>query len=221
MSLLLFDIDGTLIDSRKLIVEAKRRAFAEHGLPPPDVDRMLSVVGLTPEAAFTILVGEAHPVAEIAHAYRRVWHAIRTEPDFADALFPGAADLIARLASSGHRLGIATGRSNAGVQHLLERENWGDIFCTVQTEDVARSKPDPDMVLRALLETGAAPHETIVIGDTTFDMQMARAANVQAIGVSWGYHKADLLLAAGAQAIATDMTDLAELIEARSSHAQT
>lgn len=212
MSLVLFDIDGTLIDSRKLIIEAKRRAFAEHGLPTPDVDRILSVVGLAPEQAFAVLAGNQYPVADIAQAYRRVWHAIRTEPDFADVLFPGAADLILRLMSSGHRLGIVTGRSSSGVQHLLGREDWRDIFCTIQTEDVAVSKPDPDMVLRALGETGAKSSETFVIGDTTFDMQMARAAGVHAIGVSWGYHKPELLLAAGAEAIAVDMSDLVGLV---------
>lgn len=212
MALILFDVDGTLVDSRRLILEAKKRAFAAHDLPLPDADTLLAVVGLTPEDAFDALVGPERPAAAMASTYRDVWHAIRTDADFAEALFPGAATMIEELAQSRHRLGIVTGRSASGVDHMLVREGWQTTFCTIQTEEVAPSKPHPGMVLRALAETGAMPSDTVVVGDTSFDMQMARNAGVRAIGVDWGYHRAERLLADGAEMIASDMSALGKVL---------
>ena len=212
MPLVLFDIDGTLVDSRKLVVEAKRRAFVSHGMVPPDEARALSVVGLSPEEAFLALVGEAGPHAVLAAAYKTAWHAVRFEPEFGDALFPGAEDHVSRLFDAGVPLGIATGRSRSGVDHLLERQGWKGRFATIQTEDDAPSKPAPDMVENALLDVPTPREAVFMIGDTTFDMEMARAAGVRAVGVSWGYHTADMLRAAGAELVAEDFAAILAVI---------
>ena len=98
-------------------------------------------------------------------------------------------------------LGIATGKSRRGVAHLVERHGWARVFATIQTADDAPSKPDPAMLLRAMEATGARPADTAMVGDTSFDMAMARAAGVRAIGVSWGYHPVAALREAGAETI--------------------
>ncbi len=214
MKLALFDLDGTLVDSQELLVEAQRRAFAAHRLAPPSREKSLSIVGLSLREAFRVLAGEDGPVESLARAYRDAWALIRQDPGFDDPLYPGAADAIAALARRDNvMLGIATGKARRGVAHLLERRGWGAWFATVQTSDEHPSKPAPDMILAALAETGAAPAATYMIGDTTYDMEMARAAGVRAIGVAWGYHAPADLHAAGAERIVADFAELMHLIE--------
>jgi phosphoglycolate phosphatase len=213
MKLVIFDIDGTLVDSQDFIVEAQRRAFSTHGMAMPDRDTCLSIVGLSLTEAFTTLVGAAGPVESLADAYRSAWHQMREDESFAEVLYPGAREGVAELAKREDIvLGIATGKAKRGVTHLLDRCAWHEHFATIQTSDSHPSKPAPDMILAALKETGVAPASTIMVGDTTYDMQMARAAGVRGLGVAWGYHAPDQLKAAGAQAIARDFTELLTLI---------
>lgn len=213
MKLIIFDIDGTLVDSQDFIVEAQRRAFTAHGMNVPDRNTCLSIVGLSLNEAFTSLVGEQGPVTSLADAYRSAWHEMREEKDFAEALYPGAFETIAELSKREDIiLGIATGKAKRGVNHLFDRCGWHTYFATVQTSDDHPSKPAPDMILKALSETGADPAATFMIGDTTYDMQMARSAGVHALGVAWGYHPHDHLTDAGAEAVAHDFTELLTLI---------
>ena len=99
------------------------------------------------------------------------------------------------------------------MARLFDREGWHSHFVTIQTADDHPSKPHPSMILQAMAETGVAPEHTVMIGDTSFDMAMARAAGVRAIGVEWGYHTADELRAAGAVAVAETVFELKELID--------
>ena len=202
--LVIFDCDGTLVDSQHMIVAAMTQAFAAHALAIPERETLLSIVGLSLIEAFTALgQGDADfPVASLAARYREAFHAMRGPGQPIEPLYPGAAEAIASLARRHDvALGIATGKSQRGVRMVLGHHGLIERFVTIQTADDAPSKPDPGMVLEAMREAGAMPAETVVVGDTVYDVAMARAAGVGAIGVSWGYHRAAALRDAGALAV--------------------
>jgi phosphoglycolate phosphatase len=211
--LLIFDVDGTLVDSQDVIVEAQRRTFLAHDLPVPDRAAALSVVGLSLREAFVVLAGADAPVDSLAEHYKQAFNDQRADTQKQAPFFPGALDAIARFgADDGFLLGVATGKSRRGVAHLFARTGWASLFATVQTADDHPSKPAPDMILAALAETGIEPGRAVMIGDTSYDMAMARAAGVRAIGVSWGYHVPADLLAAGAEIVISDFSQLDALV---------
>ena len=211
--LLVFDVDGTIVDSQALIVEAQGRAFAACGLPAPSRERSLSIVGLSLLEAFTVLVGPAGPVERLADEYRLAFQDLRRDPAWEEPLFPGIADFVAVLSRRDDViLGIATGKSRRGVAHLVERHGWDRVFATIQTADDAPSKPHPGMLLRAMDETGISPDRTTMLGDTTFDMAMGRSAQVRPIGVSWGYHPVEALREAGADAVVDRIGEVGALL---------
>jgi phosphoglycolate phosphatase len=214
--LVVLDVDGTLVDSQELILAAQRETFATHGLAAPDRQRGLSIVGLSLPEAFTALVGPHGPVESLAEGYRQAFSRLRADPAMHEPLFPGALAFVAAMRERNDvRLGIATGKSRRGVAHLVARHGWDRLFATIQTSDDAPSKPDPAMLLQAMAETGAEPARTVMIGDSTYDMMMARGAHVGAIGVGWGYHNTDQLEAAGADAIVADYAALTDHIASR------
>ena len=215
MKLIIFDIDGTLIDSQNLIVEAQKRTFLAHGLEPPTRERSLSIVGLSLLEAFTVLVGPQGPAVAMVESYRQAFNAVIKDPRFHEPAFEGALETLRLL----HRrddvvLGVATGKSRRGVDRLLAQPGWGRLFSTIQTADDAPSKPHPAMILQAMTETGIGPDSTFMIGDTTFDMQMTRAAGARPIGVAWGYHERDALHDAGAAAIIDRYDELVPVLDA-------
>ncbi|MFM8750889.1 HAD-IA family hydrolase [Rhabdaerophilum sp.] len=212
-TLLLFDLDGTLLESAEMILECQRLAFTAIGLPVPSRERGLSIVGLSLREAFVELVGEHGPVEELAEAYRQSFHALRTQGAELERLFPGVKPLLAELAASEpHCLGIATGKSQRGVRAVLGSYGWEGVFRTIQTSDDAPSKPHPGMIENACRETGIAPERTVMIGDSSFDMKMAKAAGAHAIGVSWGFQGVDLLRETGANEIVEDIDALSTAI---------
>ncbi len=219
MQLVILDVDGTLVDSQALIVAAQRRAFAACGLPAPTRERSLSIVGLSLREAFTALVGSSGPVERLAEAYRDAFGELRADPAHAEPLFPGIEAMIGRLAARDDVvLGIATGKSRRGVSHLVLRHGWERVFATIQTADDAPSKPHPGMILQAMAETGVAPAKTAMVGDTSFDMAMARAAGVRAIGVAWGYHPVAALREAGADTVVQDAAELQRALRLSTDH---
>ena len=209
MKLVIFDFDGTLVDSRKLLLESNRVVFGEFGFALPSEDESLSLVGMSLELVLVQLVGPDAPVERMLAAYRRVLPLLRADAAFTEVPFGGAADLLTDLA--GHndvRLGLATAHASHAITPALERFGWQSHFCTVQTSDKAPSKPHPAMVLQALDEAGVAAKDAIMIGDTAFDVEMARAAGIRAVAVSWGYHHPDRLYDAGASRVVNDMSEL-------------
>lgn len=205
MKLIIFDCDGTLVDSQHAICAAMQHAFTSLELPVPPRADILGVVGLSLPQTFEVLAGQ-HPAAvqlALAEAYRTDFPGRRALPEMHDPLYPGMGEVLAALSERDDvLLGIATGKSRKGVARLLDREGWHGRFVTIQTADDNPSKPHPEMVLRAMVETGVEAGNTLMIGDTTYDIEMGRAAGVHALGVAWGYHAPERLIDAGAHALA-------------------
>lgn len=209
MKLIIFDFDGTLVDSRKLILEAHRLVFGEFGLVCPSEEASLSLIGKSLELVLAQLAGPDAPIAKMTEAYARLLPVLREDAAFAEAPFDGAADLIAALAvRNDTRLAIATGHVSHAIEPALANLGWRDFFSSVQTADKAPSKPHPGMLLQALSDTGMRAEHAIMIGDTAFDMEMAQAAGIESIGVVWGYHRAEQLRRAGASHIVETMDEL-------------
>ena len=146
-------------------------------------------------------------------AYDLLLPQLRADRAFAEKPFDGVADLLRELSSASDTvLGIATGHRSDTLAPALKALQWTGFFQTIQAADMAPSKPHPGMLLQALAATGVTPKDAIFIGDTTFDMEMARAAEIRSIGVGWGYHQADLLMAAGAHCVAKRVDELRRCI---------
>ena len=209
--LIVFDYDGTLVDSQGSIVGAMAAAFEENALAPPDAAAVRRVVGLRlEEAIFRLLPDSAgwDDAAPLAAAYRRAFHRMRVEPRYREPLFPGVADTLALLDCAEVCLGIATGKNRRGLLAGLERHGLGGHFVTLQTADDGPGKPAPEILRRAMAEVGAAAEDTVMVGDTTFDMEMAANAGVRAVGVAWGYHETEELETAGAARVIGRMDQL-------------
>ena len=216
--LIIFDCDGTLVDGQHAICAAMEHAFTTLDLPVPSRSDILSVVGLSLPETFAVLAA-GHSVSvqgALAEFYRSDFPGKRQHPALYDPVYPGMAEVVTALARRRDTLlGIATGKSRRGVARLLEREGWQDHFATIQTADDNPSKPHPSMIFCAMAEAGVEPASTLMIGDTTYDIEMALDARVGAIGVGWGYHDPERLGRAGAHAVVATPDDLVAVIDAR------
>ena len=214
--LAIFDCDGTLVDSQHNICLAMELCFAEAGLEPPSRERTRSVVGLSLVEAMRAILPDAGPEDHVAlaDAYKSTFQGMRVRGLADEPLYDGIADLIEGLEATGWLLGVATGKSDRGLALCLDHHGLAARFITLQTADRHPSKPHPSMVEQAMAETGAAVGSTLMIGDTSYDMAMARAAGITAIGVTWGYHGPDTLREAGAHHLADHPLEILELMKA-------
>lgn len=214
--LAIFDCDGTLVDSGADIVAAMDRAFGEEGLPPPAPETTRRIVGLSLPQAIAILASDrdAATRARLTKGYNAAFQAMRAAGDVAEPLYDGIASVVETLDETGWQLAVATGKSDRGLRLCLERHGLHARFRSLQTADRHPSKPHPAMIHAALADAGVAPAGAAMIGDTSYDMAMAREAGVFAIGVAWGYHDHGELVAAGAQAVARTPAGLLTILEA-------
>jgi len=214
--LAIFDCDGTLVDSQANIHRAMHDVFVDARLDPPSRAQVRGIIGLSLYEIMRTLLPDA---AERDHhhfvqAYRDKFVAMRASGSLVEEpLFDGIADLVAALSADGWLLGVATGKSDRGLAYVLAAHDLAHHFVTLQTADRHPSKPHPSMIEAAIAETGADPLRTAMIGDTSYDMMMAVNAGVRAVGVGWGYHPPEELVAAGAHGVALEVADLAQHLE--------
>ena len=214
--LAVFDCDGTLVDSQHSICAAMTLAFEGEKLTAPDRTSILSVVGLSLPLAIARLLPEAEADFHdhLSESYKRAFQQMRRDNAVSEPLYPGIAALIRELDADGWLLGVATGKSDRGLNLCMAHHGIDAHFVTLQTADRHPSKPHPSMLLTAMAEAGASPETTVMIGDTSYDIDMALSAGTRALGVGWGYHLPADLIAAGAHAVAMDSDELRNHIRA-------
>lgn len=211
----IFDVDGTLVDSQNDIVASMTRAFAAIDRPAPPREAVVGIVGLSLEHAVHRLdpALDAPTVTAAVDAYKDAYAAMRAAAGAAKSspLYPGARDVLDELSDRDDLLlAVATGKSRRGLSALLDNHGLGRHFVSEQVSDHHPSKPHPAMIEAVLSETGVDRARAVMIGDTSFDIDMGRSAGVRTLAVAWGYHRAEDL---GADAIARDFGQIPALIE--------
>ncbi len=208
--LALFDCDGTLVDSQLNIITCMADAFQRSGLEPPPRLAIKRIVGLSLVPAVRTLIPDAESTLQeqIAEDYKTAFHRLRGKGLVEEPLYDGILAALDGLESDGWMLGVATGKSDRGLQLCLDHHGIRDRFVTLQTADRHPSKPHPSMAQLAMTEAGASPETTIMIGDTSFDMAMGVAAGARSLGVDWGYHDPADLIEAGAYHVISDASEL-------------
>lgn len=213
--LAVFDCDGTLVDGQAPVCDAMEAAFVAAGLPAPDRRDVRHIVGLSLPVAIRQLALDASDgqIAHAVEAYKAGFRSARERGMVAEPLFDGILPLLDRLRASGWALAVATGKSNRGLQLCLTEHGLLDRFASLQGADHHPSKPHPAMLHVAMEEALATPADTVMIGDTVYDIEMGLAAGTRVIGVAWGYHPVEALLEAGAEAVADTPEELGDMLD--------
>jgi phosphoglycolate phosphatase len=206
--LVVFDVDGTLVDSADIIVHCMKKAFLSVERISPADDKIRGIIGLSLDEAICRIAPELPPqhLGKIVAEYKRLFLLDRTRNPA--PLFPGARECLSRLSAAGYRLGVATGKSRKGLDATFAHHRLAEAFVAVGCADDGPGKPHPFMIEKVIAEAGADPASTAMVGDTVFDIEMARAAGVRAVGVAWGNHSAQALAAAGADVVAKSFAEL-------------
>lgn len=215
MKLVLFDCDGTLIDSAHGIHHCMEQAFLDAGYDAPQLHETKSVIGLTLDEAIAKILQRSvdDQIRDMTSCYRHHHRTMRDEKLLHEPFFDGVWDVLQTLMQQDDvLLGIVTGKSRHGLDALIDLHGLDSAIITSRTADECLSKPNPAMVLECCAETGIEPSRTLVIGDAIYDMQMARSAGARAIGVSWGYASPEALLETGAHHVVDHAGQLMPLI---------
>ncbi|MBK1706399.1 HAD-IA family hydrolase [Halochromatium glycolicum] len=207
--LIVFDWDGTLMDSEGRIVASMQAAFGELGREPPPAAAVREVIGLGLDEAMRRLPGVARDEAldELIARYRYHYLSANRTPT---PLFEGAAALVEALHARGDLLAVATGKSRAGLDQALEQSGLQRYFHATRTAEDTFSKPNPTMLFELMDELGASADATLMIGDTEYDLLMANNAGVRALAVGYGTQPAERLLAHGPLACAPSLKVLSD-----------
>jgi phosphoglycolate phosphatase len=190
--LLIFDWDGTLMDSIAWIVHCLQTAAEQAGCPLPTPQAAKDVIGLSIVRAMDTLFPEAGPELreQLVRAYSQEYASRALGPG---DLFAGVREMLEELNEAGYRLAVATGKTRAGLQKALRATGTEDLFCITRAADETASKPDPLMLLEIMSHVEVAPERALMIGDSIHDLQMAQNAQISAIGVSCGAHSEEIL----------------------------
>ncbi|MEL7188557.1 MAG: HAD-IA family hydrolase [Pseudomonadota bacterium] len=212
--LAVFDCDGTLVDGQADVCWSMDQAFQQSGLPAPDTNEVRRLVGLSLPVAVRELVPDIDDdqMREVVTSFKSIFRARREKGLLNEPLYDGIAELLHSLHDAGWALAVATGKSDRGLSACLAVHGLTDLFVSLQTADRHPSKPHPAMLEAALFEAAAQPADAVMIGDTSFDIAMAREANVRAIGVAWGYHEPQELRECGAAQIANTVSELKDIL---------
>jgi phosphoglycolate phosphatase len=191
--LVVFDWDGTLMDSTAVIVASLQAACADVGLPVPSDERAQHIIGLGLYDAMAYVLPSINPSVYPQVVERYGHHFRQREPQ--TPLFAGVEQTLQQLNEAGHSVAIATGKSRRGLDRALEKTGLAPLFHATRCGEESANKPQPDMLLDLMRELGAEPAKTVMIGDTTHDMLMASNAGVAGIAVTYGAHPRAQLLA--------------------------
>lgn len=212
--LAVFDCDGTLVDGQADICDIMVSAYERADLISPSRNDIRRIVGLSLPVAIRQLSPDIDEdtVRAIVEFYKSGYFARREEGRLHEPLYDGIAELLHALHEDGWALAVATGKSDRGLAAVLDAHGLTDLFVSLQTADRHPSKPHPAMLEAALFEAVAQPAEAVMIGDTTFDIDMGRAAGVASVGVAWGYHAPEELTGSGAMSVAADVPALGQIL---------
>lgn len=201
----LFDLDGTLVDTVPFVLACVRHAFSGYGGGPTDAAWMAGM-GTPLQTQLAQFARRSEDVDGLLRRYRAYWI---EHHDQWTRCFPGALETVAALAAAGHRLAVVTAKTELGAQRTLEHTGLGRYMgAVIGADSCARSKPDPEPVLLALSRLGAAPSRAVLLGDATHDVIAATGAGVRALGASWGVSTGETLMAAGAATVLGDIREL-------------
>jgi len=209
--LVIFDWDGTLMDSVERIVSSMRSAAVDVGLPIPDAEKVKNIIGLSlPEAIMTIFPGcTDENVEQLVLAYKKQYVTVDNTPT---PLFEHALELLEKLKQDNRLLAVATGKGRNGLERVMAESNTNAYFNNSKCADESTSKPSPDMILQLLNELNVKAENAVVIGDTVHDMGMAKNANVDRIGVTMGVHTRDELSLFQPVAIVDSLAELSSVL---------
>lgn len=209
--LAIFDIDGTLVDSRAVITECMQEAFTEHGLSKPSYDVVRSIVGLSLETAIDRIAPrdiDHDSLMILVERYKTAFIRRREANLLHEPLYEGALELLETLSKTGWKIGVATGKSRRGLDAIIKTHGFNQYFDCHFCADDGPGKPHPSMIYANLNACGLLPQDAVMIGDTSFDMIMSKDAAVEAIGVTWGFHTAEEIAVSGADHLVDTMDEL-------------
>lgn len=212
MPFVIFDIDGTLVDSRKVISDCMAAAFVRRELIPPSYNQTRKIVGLSLLEAVDKLAPSnlSHDdLLKLVEVYKDEFISRRRAGTLHEPLYDGALDLLKSLKKANWDIGVATGKSRRGLDAIIKTHGFDDYFDCHFCADDGPGKPHPHMVQANLDALGRTASSSVMIGDTSFDMIMAKAAGVWAYGVDWGFHTAEEIKSGGADMMFSSMEDLA------------
>jgi phosphoglycolate phosphatase len=214
-TLVVFDCDGTLVDSQHHVVASMNEAFKSLGLPLPEEQSIRNCIGLNVDEAVKQYLpdpSDTKLLSAVVDAYKSSYFRRRQHPDHDEPLYRGTVEVIRALQSRGSKMAVATGKSMRGLNAVIENHGLKGFFVSLQTPDHNPGKPHPQMLEKAMMDAGAEPNRTFMVGDTSYDMALARNAGCTAVGVSWGYHDERELRGSGAQYLIHEFSELIDLV---------